>query len=115
MRRSEAFHVARFMKRVEDISTHYTWALLPYKIHGSMFSAAGWPDVMVVIQGGKVAFFEFKTEEGELRPKQEYIIKVLKMMKHEVHVVRSSAEAERILCEIIRDASLSILPDPEES
>src|SRR5215469_15423504 len=57
----------------------------------------GWPDFTVVLPGPKTLFFELKSAQGELSPPQRVMMAWLEQNRHKAFVVRSGAEAIRIV------------------
>ena len=53
------------------------------------FLVPGWPDITLALPSGRAVFLELKTQKGVLRDKQRLIFNMLKMLGHEVYVVRS--------------------------
>ena len=63
------------------------------KLHGSQYSTvAVMPDLMIV-RAGKVAFLETKSTHGKTRPRQDYMLELLRAAGAVVGVVRSVEEA----------------------
>jgi len=66
------------------------------KLHGSQYSTAGMPDLLIV-RDGKVAFLETKNTLGKTRPRQDYMLMLLHNAGAVVGVVRSVEEAVAVL------------------
>jgi VRR-NUC domain len=54
---------------------------------------AGFPDLLVLLPGGRAVWLEVKTDKGRLNPTQKARIERLRGLGHEAHVVRSTGEA----------------------
>ena len=57
-----------------------------------MPSVAGLPDRLLLIPGGRVAFIEFKSPTGRVRPVQERVHGMLRSLGFTVEVIRHPAE-----------------------
>jgi hypothetical protein len=53
----------------------------------------GFPDLEVILDGGRVAFIEVKTPTGRVRPEQARFMDALAARRHIVGVARSVADA----------------------
>lgn len=59
--------------------------------------AAGWPDRIFFVPGGKPLIIEFKRPGGKLRPKQVEIIGKLEKLGYEVQVYESAEEGKALV------------------
>lgn len=55
---------------------------------------AGMPDRMILLDGGRIAFVEFKTAHGKVEPQQLREHARLRNLGHHVAVIRSIEEGE---------------------
>lgn len=60
---------------------------------------AGWPDLTILLPGGRLALLEVKTQAGKLNPSQRDLHPRLAHLGHPVAVVRSIEEARRALAD----------------
>jgi hypothetical protein len=61
----------------------------------------GWPDRILIAPNGRVAFIEFKREDGELEPLQRYHLRLLRTMKFQAEECDNVELFERILSETL--------------
>jgi uncharacterized protein YyaL (SSP411 family) len=65
--------------------------------------STGWPDRIFFIPGGRPVFVEFKAPGEQLRPKQAYVIRIMRELEYTVQVHDDVDEAMRdILSELRR-------------
>lgn len=57
-------------------------------------SSRGWPDRIVLLPEGRVAFVELKTDTGVLSEIQKHRIATLQKLGHEVHVLYGVSDVE---------------------
>ena len=57
----------------------------------------GWPDLLILMPGGRVLFVEVKTPTGRLHPLQERVIGQIRELGCEVYVCSDLEEFKRIL------------------
>lgn len=57
-------------------------------------SSRGWPDRIVLLPEGRVAFVELKTDTGVLSEIQKHRIVTLQKLGHEVHVLYGVSDVE---------------------
>lgn len=54
--------------------------------------SVGWPDRLVILKNQKVIWIELKTLTGIVSPKQQKIHNTLKLLGHDVRVLRTKEE-----------------------
>lgn len=64
--------------------------------------AVGWPDLMVLLPGGRVLFMECKAPLGKTTPMQDHRLKVLRELGFEAICVDSAARASAEIAARIR-------------
>ncbi len=80
----------RIVKRIRDaVKAKGGYSI---KFHGSPFSAAGVPDMVVIIKGQSI-WMEVKTATGKQSKIQKYMQLMFRLRGVEVYVVRSVEEA----------------------
>jgi hypothetical protein len=57
-------------------------------------ASRGWPDRLVLLPEGRVAFVELKTDKGVLSEIQKHRIATLQKLGHEVHVLYGVGDVE---------------------
>jgi hypothetical protein len=71
------------------------FGVLPYKVVA--IGQRGFPDLLLIFDGGLVAFVELKTPTGTLSPKQKRVIKRLKAQGAHVYVIYDLKEFTELL------------------
>ena len=61
----------------------------------------GWPDMEILLPGGKVVFFEFKTKTGRQSTSQKEIQLLLEAIGHQYFIIRSVEDFIRVVEPII--------------
>jgi mevalonate kinase len=106
---SEAFEQGKFakwLKRQQEVGTLiYFWQRTDRKATGT----PGWPDFTICTVSGKWLLIEFKSPKGELSPPQRYIVAFCGKSGSTVNVVRSRAQAIRLVEQALHKA-LTIVP-----
>lgn len=78
----------------------YDTAKGSYRKSPNPFSIRGVADIIGILKG-KVYFFEVKTKEGRLSKYQDHFLKKIKELGGNAFVVRSVADVEKLLEELI--------------
>lgn len=50
---------------------------------------AGWPDLTIVMEGGRVLWIELKAARGKLSKEQKHLRQVFFYLRHDIHQVKS--------------------------
>lgn len=86
--------VAAIMRLLRKMPGCFCW-----KEHGGMYGTAGVPDIIACI-GGRFVAFEVKTDTGVVSKLQEVTIRKIRDAGGTACVVRSVAEARKVLDEM---------------
>jgi len=62
----------------------------------------GVPDRVCVLPGGRVVFVEIKSADGELSPRQEYVIRQIRKRGHDVRVVVGKLGVDELIFDLRR-------------
>ena len=96
-KRTEASIEATAVAKIEA-----AWpGVLVRKLNGA--GNRNWPDRLVVIDGGRSVYLEFKRPGEVPHPGQEWLISQLRSLGQKVYVVKSSQEALDAISEVIKE------------
>lgn len=68
---------------------------------GKLEGLVGWPDIIVVLTGGRVAFAEVKSGKDRIRPAQKIIHEMLLTRGIPVAIIRTEEDSKQFITDMI--------------